>query len=331
MQKDPLVSIIIPTYNRERFLHRSIDSVLQQTYTNWELLIIDDRSTDNTKNVVDKYLRRDRRIKYLKNMHKKGPAGARNQGVEQAKGEYIAFLDSDDEWKPWHVKAIIEEFKKNPDVHWIYADYERLKEGKIVVKSVFEESWKGKKKIQVEERGRLTILADKNLLTKALKYSLYACCQCSIVHRNVFDKIKFDELLFAGTDRMPSLEAIARGFKLAYLHSIHLTYYIHPGGVSVSDSSKSIDKKSKVYLDLAKIYKTMPQKLALTKKQTKIVNNKVADIYFWGIGYNCFFRGKKYQEAKQYFLKALKLNPLKLMYWKTFIAKMPYYGKRSAE
>lgn len=93
-----LVSIIMPTYNCASFIEESIISVIKQTYTNWELIIIDDFSIDNTTEVVNKYVKSDNRIKYLKLDVNSGAAIARNTGMEIAKGKYIAFLDSDDLW-----------------------------------------------------------------------------------------------------------------------------------------------------------------------------------------------------------------------------------------
>jgi len=92
-----LVSIIMPTYNCARFIAQSIESVLAQTYTNWELLIVDDCSTDNTSSVVQPYLN-DPRIHYSILERNSGAAVARNAALTEAKGQYIAFLDSDDTW-----------------------------------------------------------------------------------------------------------------------------------------------------------------------------------------------------------------------------------------
>ena len=92
-----LVSIIMPTYNCGKFIGETIDSILKQTYTNWELLITDDCSNDNTEKVVKKYMK-DKRIKYTIFDSNKGPAAARNNSMKLAKGKYMAFLDSDDLW-----------------------------------------------------------------------------------------------------------------------------------------------------------------------------------------------------------------------------------------
>ncbi|MBQ8939706.1 MAG: glycosyltransferase family 2 protein [Paludibacteraceae bacterium] len=93
-----LVSIIMPTYNCEQFIRESIDSVLAQTYTAWELLIVDDCSTDNTAAVMVSYT--DPRIRYMRNDRNMGAALTRNRALREAKGRYIAFLDSDDLWTP---------------------------------------------------------------------------------------------------------------------------------------------------------------------------------------------------------------------------------------
>lgn len=92
------ISVIIPTYNRSKTLGRAIDSVLKQTYTDWELIIVDDASTDNTEEFVKKYTNEN--IRYYKNYQNRQKSYTRNFGVSKARGEYVAFLDSDDEWLP---------------------------------------------------------------------------------------------------------------------------------------------------------------------------------------------------------------------------------------
>lgn len=95
-----LVSIITPSYNSSRFISQTIESILSQTYTNWELLITDDCSTDNTREIVKSYQRKDPRIKFFQLKENSGPGVARNHSIEMAKGRFIAFCDSDDRWYP---------------------------------------------------------------------------------------------------------------------------------------------------------------------------------------------------------------------------------------
>jgi glycosyltransferase involved in cell wall biosynthesis len=108
----PKISVIIPTYNRAAMLPRAIGSVLAQTYQNWELIVVDDASTDDTKGVVRSF--RDSRVRYVKLERNSGPSRARNTGMHQARGQYLAFLDSDDEWLPHKLAIQLRQFETNP-------------------------------------------------------------------------------------------------------------------------------------------------------------------------------------------------------------------------
>lgn len=108
-----LVSIIMPTYNCGKFIGETIESVLAQTYTEWELLISDDCSIDNTKEIVENYSNIDSRIKYNRLEKNVGAAMARNDAMERAKGNYIAFLDSDDLWEPEKLEHQLDFMNKN--------------------------------------------------------------------------------------------------------------------------------------------------------------------------------------------------------------------------
>ncbi len=95
-----LVSIITPSYNSSRYIKNAIDSVIAQTYENWEMLIIDDASMDFSRQIVKEYMNKESRIRLIELKENMGPAIARNIGIAEARGHYIAFLDSDDLWLP---------------------------------------------------------------------------------------------------------------------------------------------------------------------------------------------------------------------------------------
>jgi len=111
--KNPVVSVIIPTYNREKLLVTAINSVLNQTFKDFEILVIDDASTDNTKEVIDNF--KNERISYYKLDKNSGQCVARNYGIKRARGKYIAFLDSDDRWLPEKLEKQINIFKNSPN------------------------------------------------------------------------------------------------------------------------------------------------------------------------------------------------------------------------
>ena len=110
---DELVSIITPTYNCARFIAKTIDSVLAQTYQNWEMIIVDDRSQDNTKEIVEGYIKNDARIQYHLLEENSGAAVARTTAMKLAKGSLMAFLDSDDIWMPDKLERQISWMKDN--------------------------------------------------------------------------------------------------------------------------------------------------------------------------------------------------------------------------
>lgn len=117
-----LVSIITPSYNCSKFIRETIDSVLKQTYENWELLITDDCSTDDSRDVIGEYVAKDNRIKLFK-LEKNGGAGvARNNSIREAKGQYFAFLDSDDRWMPHNLERKIN-FMQEKNCSVAYSSY----------------------------------------------------------------------------------------------------------------------------------------------------------------------------------------------------------------
>lgn len=127
----PLVSVIMPNYNGERFVGDSIQSVINQTYRNWELLVVDDGSKDRSEQIVQAFALRDPRVRPLKTTFQKvarGPAAARNTGIQEARGRYIAFLDSDDLWLPQKLERQIGFMQKNK-APFSFTWYEVITEG----------------------------------------------------------------------------------------------------------------------------------------------------------------------------------------------------------
>ncbi|MGL6107515.1 glycosyltransferase family 2 protein [Romboutsia sp.] len=168
--KNNLVSIITPMYNSEKFIESTIKSVLSQTYQEWEMLIVDDCSTDSGPEIVNSYAKEDSRIKYIKIDSNKGVSHARNTALGNAKGRYIAFLDSDDIWHEEKLQKQISFMKKNEYIITFTA-YELIDENsdklnKIihVPKSVdYDTLLKG------NILGCLTVIIDKSRLGSEIK------------------------------------------------------------------------------------------------------------------------------------------------------------------
>lgn len=128
MENRGLVSIIMPSYNTEKYICDSIKSILEQTYPYWELIIVDDCSTDNTKKVISDFLQ-DPRIKFLSNERNSGAAVSRNYALREAKGKWIAFLDSDDTWNPKKLEKQID-FMESNNYKFTCTDYKIQLNGK---------------------------------------------------------------------------------------------------------------------------------------------------------------------------------------------------------
>ncbi|MGN8646375.1 glycosyltransferase family 2 protein [Gracilibacillus sp. HCP3S3_G5_1] len=163
-----LVSVITPTYNSETYIRETIESVQKQTYPNWEMVIVDDGSTDQTTSIIEAYQKEDDRIRLICLEKNQGAAVARNTAIEHAQGRYIAFLDSDDQWLPEKLERQLA-FMKEHDYAFTYTGYHRVQtdgDGKIKKKEVHmpaEATYKQLLKSCVI--GCLTVMLDREQIT----------------------------------------------------------------------------------------------------------------------------------------------------------------------
>lgn len=156
MNHNPLISIIVPIYNTAKYLPRCIDSILNQTYKNLEIILIDDGSTDNSGQLADKYAKNDKRIKVV---HQKngGQSTARNTGIQMAKGEYINFIDSDDEIEPNFVEELFNLYSPKTSVTVCGHQYRRLKEN--TSKNLYQSPLRPRRKHESKKAYVLQLLA----------------------------------------------------------------------------------------------------------------------------------------------------------------------------
>lgn len=117
-----IISVVIPCYNHGHYLPYALESILAQTYPYWEAIIVDDGSTDNTREVAQRYIQQDIRIRYVYQMNR-GLSGARNTGITEARGEFLAFLDADDEWEPEFLQTCVTALEKRPELAAVYTGW----------------------------------------------------------------------------------------------------------------------------------------------------------------------------------------------------------------
>ncbi|EKK5378516.1 glycosyltransferase family 2 protein [Morganella morganii] len=159
--KDPLVSIIMPSYNSSATIEESIQSVLKQTYKNYELIICDDNSVDNTIDIIEKY--NSPNITIIKNRYPKGAAGARNFAIQNSSGEYIAFLDSDDLWEETKLEKQIN-FMNSNNIKFCYGNYFIFEKEKIKGKFIAPQKLTYHDLLKTCHIGCLTVILHRTLL-----------------------------------------------------------------------------------------------------------------------------------------------------------------------
>jgi len=162
-----LVSIITPSYKSERFIAECIESVLAQTYTEWEMIIVDDCSPDNSNEIVKEYMKNESRIKLIKLEHNSGPAIARNRAIKEAEGRYIAFLDADDIWMKDKLEKQISFMQEN-EIAFSFTEYVKIDENSNVISEVIERPEKVNYSMMLKSNyiPCLTVVYDTKILSK---------------------------------------------------------------------------------------------------------------------------------------------------------------------
>ncbi len=117
------VSVIIPTYNRAKFIPNAVKSIIDQNYNNIEIIVVDDGSTDNTDEVINALKKEHHNILYCRNERQKGPSGARNTGINKSTGDFISFLDSDDIWLPEHLQGGMKILNNHSNIDVVFGNY----------------------------------------------------------------------------------------------------------------------------------------------------------------------------------------------------------------
>ena len=205
----PSVSVVIPTFNRAELLPAAIRSVLNQTFQDFEILIVDDGSSDTTPDIVKTF--DDKRIHYIRHAVPRGGAAARNTGIAHSRGEYVAFLDDDDEWYPQKLARQMEVMRKSePEVAAIYSGYfvvERAT-GRVC--------------------GRMTPKSKGDLSSELLATNPIGGTSCMLVRKDSLEKVGcFDENLPSFQDRDLWIR-LSREFRFDYIEEPLLNYYVHP-------------------------------------------------------------------------------------------------------
>ena len=227
---DELISVIVPIYNAEKFIDKSVGSVINQTYQNLEILLIDDGSTDSSALLCDEYAKKDKRIKVI-HQENKGLSGARNTGIDNASGDYYVFIDADDEALPEMIERLYKLLKENKaDIS--ICSYKELYENERV-KNTYENikfndnkqvwSFKGNKKyLQIIYDWTRTVVQWNKLFKK-----------------EIFDGLRYPEGLYHEDEHIIHKQ-LQKAKKVTYTNDVLYIYYRHEGSITFIPSCKRL-------------------------------------------------------------------------------------------
>ena len=231
--QNPLVSIIMPAYNAGRFIARAIESALIQNYRNFEIVVVDDGSTDNTKEILQKF--NDPGIRYIALEKNQGVSHARNVAVQQARGEFIISLDADDMLMPDFISRHLIEFEKHPDTDMIYCDDLLIDENDKPIREIKRQNYRN----------------CKSLIGDLFRYGFPIVHCRHFVRRNIFDRIGlYDESLIIGEDYDLMRKFVKEGLKFYHLPENLCLRRV----VDSSLSRKFSAEKAKSHFDVVKRY-----------------------------------------------------------------------------
>ncbi len=324
----PLVSVIIPTYNRSTFLRNAIESVLKQTFQDFDLLVVDDASLVDVGQIVSEF--RDSRVRWIRHDRNRGEAGARNTGILHSTGEFLAFLDDDDEWLPEKLELQVSVLAiQPPSVGGIYTGFYvvDITDGTILytkIPSLFgavafgkreEENGKkdGSERFDVEEASSRWTLSPRtangamDIYGELLRHNVIGTPSTVMLRRSCIERVGlFDPSIVYGVDHDLYLR-IARHFTFDCIPKPLVRYHVHDGRMSNDPD---------VVLHGMK---------ALTRRYGRergfFVNRKVLGSGYYDAGSACIDRNQR-KRARGLFLCSILMNPMEWMSYHQFVCSL---------
>lgn len=291
MTDTPKLSVIIPTYNHARYIQRAINSLLEQSFKDFETIVVDDGSTDNTRDIINSY---GDSIKYIYQQNH-GPASARNTGIEASKGEYIALLDSDDYFAKENLKRKLSFLEGNKHVGWVYSDWQYVDHHGNYLERGSEKFVYSDKKLSGE-------------ITKELLYSRNYISPCTVViKRLILDDVGYFDPMIPSQEEYDLWLRISVKYPIYYLNEVLAYVTVHSDSLS-GDFSKWAYGNA---LIIDKIEKILPDNFTVRRR---MMDRMHADKYtFLARG---FVQKGEFKKALNAYWQSIKRLPLqKRIYW----------------
>jgi len=247
---NPLVSVVVPCYNQGQYLSEALESVLSQTYKNWECIIVNDGSLDNTDEVAKIYCDKDNRFKYIQKENG-GLSSARNAGLNIMKGDYVQFLDSDDTIEPQKLEKQLYIFTENPDLCISISDYYIFDNNKTIFQNA--EDWNNK--LSSDFRYDILFRWDK-------QFSIPI--HCALFKALIINEIRFNEQLLAKEDWLFWIEISEKKPTVHYIDETLAHYRIHSESMIRNNELMEINSLKVLFVILEKL--NADEKSAFSKR-----------------------------------------------------------------
>jgi glycosyltransferase involved in cell wall biosynthesis len=321
----PAVSVILPTYNRARFLPEAFESICGQTFTDWELIVVDDGGTDDTSELVvelSKSIPQPVRYIYQENL---GAYSARNTGLDHATGRYLAFFDSDDLWLPHHLQDCAAALERNPHVDWVYGACRVVDfaSGRVVAPSTFYVDGGPRPFLKLRTRrvGDLRIIDDPAVVRCMISDGLFCGLQNSTFRDTVFENRRLPPFRI-GEDRVFPITALNQGLRIGYIDNVHVVYHVHAENTSQSARGSNVDRQVWVQRELIRALESIRPLVQHDRGARAALKKRLSEVYFWNLGYATLWQNGRRGDALRMFRRGLEQWPWDLRYWKTGLASL---------
>jgi len=316
------VTVILPTYNRAAFLPGAFASLKSQSFADWDLIVVDDGSTDKTRETIEQFERSLPRFRYVY-QENRGAYAARNRGLEFATGRYIAFFDSDDLWLPHHLERCVTALDRHADVDWVFGSCTQVDSatGRTLEPSTFHVGGRPRPflSLETEPDDGLRIITDPTALECQLLHGLYCGLQNSVMRRSVFDGRRFDDQSRVVDDELFVIRLLAAGKRFAYFLDPHVIYQVHGDNSSASAGGLSLAKHLAIYGELTKGLEQLRSELRLSGRERRALLKRLGREYFWHLGYVGYWQSGRRREALASFRRGLAVWPWNPAAWKTYL------------
>lgn len=319
----PTISIILPTYNRARFLPQALASIRGQQWTDWELIIVDDGSTDETAAIIDDLTAEiPQPVKFIRQANQ-GAYGARNTGLDHATGKYIAFFDSDDEWLPHHLADCASALESNPDVDWVYGACRMIDDttGTVIAENTFYTDGEPRPFFGLRHRTaeRLRIIEDDGAIVGMIRHGLYNGLQNSVLRASMFETERFEaEDRNEAEDQLFVIRMQAKGHRIGYFDNVHVIYRVHDSNSSAAGSGRDLSRQQRVIGLMIAGYEKLLRDGEWTAEIRRALRQRIARDCFWRQGYSTLWQSGQRHEALSMFRRGLAYWPWDWRCWKTY-------------